>query len=414
MDGRVIRIGEALVVGVVGGAIAWGAGWVVSGSSAGFGTICATSGLANGAVSGYAGIYRWTHSRGWLSFLLDSSWALLGTTLGLLIVHLPNAFWSDPRYRSDLCHRKDFHLYERGMSLDRGFAFTAGNVTSNAGTLDGFVRFTYVMRHERFHVVQNRIFGPLFQIAYLLWTLGGTVIGLVVWLTDRNEALSALIRTAAYYDNPFEYWAYRNDENWPPADMNTKLAWPPRVAREVDHIGPVAEGETRDGRNREVRRLAGRPASVHRLAMDGEPPRGPVDPGDGDLESARSVCHAFVSYSSGDRATAMQIVAALNDRGVDTWIDTEDIAVGAEWEMAIDTALAACGRLLILISPASMASKHVLDELAYAQDYLKKDVIPVMIEECVLPRRLFRIQYADLRNVPPSSERLDEVADALR
>lgn len=110
----------------------------------------------------------------------------------------------------------------------------------------------------------------------------------------------------------------------------------------------------------------------------------------------------------------MEIVAALTDRGLSTWIDTQDIAIGAEWEMAIDAALAACGRFLILISPASMVSKHVLDELAYAQDYLKKDVVPLMIEDSVLPRRLFRVQYADLRAVPRPNELLDEVADALR
>ena len=29
----------------------------------------------------------------------------------------------------------------------------------------------------------------------------------------------------AYYDNPFEYWAYNNDNNWPPSGADPSLRW---------------------------------------------------------------------------------------------------------------------------------------------------------------------------------------------
>ena len=31
--------------------------------------------------------------------------------------------------------------------------------------------------------------------------------------------------TLAYYNNPFEYWAYRRDRYWPPAGADQSLAW---------------------------------------------------------------------------------------------------------------------------------------------------------------------------------------------
>jgi hypothetical protein len=33
------------------------------------------------------------------------------------------------------------------------------------------------------------------------------------------------VETAAYYDNPFEYWAYRNDGRWEANGAHTALKW---------------------------------------------------------------------------------------------------------------------------------------------------------------------------------------------
>ena len=103
---------------------------------------------------------------------------------------------------------------------------TQGNVTSNGQTRTGHIRQDFIMNHEYLHVTQSRIFGPLFQLVYVVWFAGGTVVGFVVWLFDREVSLTGLIQTAGYYDNPFEYWAYRNDDHWRPGGVIAKLAWP--------------------------------------------------------------------------------------------------------------------------------------------------------------------------------------------
>ena len=56
------------------------------------------------------------------------------------------------------------------------------------------------------------------------WGIGGLIVT-AVWLTDTSEDWGSLVETAAYYDNPFEYWAYSNNNNWPPSGANSKLTW---------------------------------------------------------------------------------------------------------------------------------------------------------------------------------------------
>jgi hypothetical protein len=82
-----------------------------------------------------------------------------------------------------------------------------------------------MVNHELVHVWQNRLFGPLFQASYSAWTAGGTAVGTAYWLFHPNQDLFSLIETAAYYDNPWEVWAYVNDHNWPPPGANPALLW---------------------------------------------------------------------------------------------------------------------------------------------------------------------------------------------
>ena len=54
--------------------------------------------------------------------------------------------------------------------------------------------------------------------------VGAGTIGVVVALVRRRE-FGSTIATFAYFDNPFEYWAYRNDKYWPPSDAHPSFVW---------------------------------------------------------------------------------------------------------------------------------------------------------------------------------------------
>jgi hypothetical protein len=192
----------------------------------------------NGALSGHRRIYPWRRPAGLAAFLLDSTWGLAGTATALVAHAAQAVAFAGGGYRADLSVGESRHVYERGLHLKRGFALTWGNVVTNAGgrrgldpsTAEGARRRAFVRDHEGLHVWQHRWFGPLFPVLYGAWLAGGAVVGTAVWLRHRDQSWYSLVETAAYYDNPFEWWAYRNDGHWPPAGAHPMLAWGGRRA----------------------------------------------------------------------------------------------------------------------------------------------------------------------------------------
>ncbi len=224
------RVVEALAVGAGGGVAGWATGSLVGLPALGF-----LLGSLNGVVSGFAGIYDWRSRRGWTAAILDSTWGLVGTALGLAL-HAVNVVWPGSGYVESLSRRRCRHVYAAGASLRGGFALSMGNVISNAGGKVGLKgeserarrRRRFVTAHEELHIWQNRWFGPLFHITYGGWLVMGGIVGLMLWPVVRGRLFNA-IETVAYYDNPFEYWAYRNDGYWPPRGIHPKLGWKRRI-----------------------------------------------------------------------------------------------------------------------------------------------------------------------------------------
>lgn len=221
---------EALAVGVVGGSLAGLVGWPL-----GIGIATAFVGAVNGLLSGWFGVYRLRYTRGWVALILDSTWGLLGTAFGL-VLHLVNLWLPGAEYEAGLSNRRDRHVYGRGVTIRRGFTLSMGNVVSNAGGPVGLRgvssavarRRRFVTAHEELHVWQNRWFGPVFQIVYVAWLIVGAIVGTVAWPFVRGGWWNA-VETVAYYDNPFEYWAYSNDGYWPPRGVHPRLTWRRRV-----------------------------------------------------------------------------------------------------------------------------------------------------------------------------------------
>jgi PE family len=166
-------------------------------------------------------IYNFRDPRGWAAFLLDYTWGLPGTTLGYG-VQIINGFWPNSGYDPTLSQLVGSHVYTGGIGLP-GFTTTMGNVTTHLGVGSGAK--DVLANHEEVHVWQSRIFGPLFQTSYAGWLVGGAFVGTGYWLLHPNQDWFSLVETAAYYDNPWEVWAYVNDHNWPPSGANPALLW---------------------------------------------------------------------------------------------------------------------------------------------------------------------------------------------
>jgi TIR domain-containing protein len=102
----------------------------------------------------------------------------------------------------------------------------------------------------------------------------------------------------------------------------------------------------------------------------------------------------FLSYSRSDERIALRLAKDLRASGVSMWVDQLDIRPSEHWDRAIERAVASCRGLVVVVSPRSVASDNVADEISFAIDS-GKSVLPVMIERCTLPLRLTRMQVVD-------------------
>jgi TIR domain len=102
----------------------------------------------------------------------------------------------------------------------------------------------------------------------------------------------------------------------------------------------------------------------------------------------------FLSYSRSDERIALRLANDLRAQGVAVWVDQLDIRPSEHWDRAIERAVRDCRGLVVILSPRSVASENVADEISYAIDG-GKSVLPVMIEKCVLPLRITRMHVID-------------------
>lgn len=96
--------------------------------------------------------------------------------------------------------------------------------------------------------------------------------------------------------------------------------------------------------------------------------------------------YTFVCYSHQNRAQVYHELVRLRSAGINVWYD-EGISPGAEWTEDVANAIANCTHLLFFVSPNSVASKHCLDELSYAQER-HKSLVVVYLEPTELPQGL--------------------------
>jgi WD40 repeat protein len=115
---------------------------------------------------------------------------------------------------------------------------------------------------------------------------------------------------------------------------------------------------------------------------------------------------AFFSYSREDLEFALRLAKDLKKAWANVWMDKLDIRPGQLWEQKAEEALENCARLLVILSPASVGSRNVMAEVAFALDE-QKEVIPVLYRDCRIPFRLRPFQYVDFRT--DYSESLDEL-----
>ena len=183
-------------------------------------------GAFTGLMDGVGGIHCW-RGPGVLTFLLDVTWGLPGSTHGCF-VHLFNLAGAD---RQDT-PRSGAHRYFNGFRARAGYAITLGAVMSNVPANSG-----RLLDHERVHVLQNRLFGPFYALTYVGWMAVLFLPALIVGGIRRTPWRT--VEGWCYLNNPWEAWAFRvggwrdprrvwgAPSSWP---FPCRFSWPPWAA----------------------------------------------------------------------------------------------------------------------------------------------------------------------------------------
>ena len=100
------------------------------------------------------------------------------------------------------------------------------------------------------------------------------------------------------------------------------------------------------------------------------------------------------SYAREDSTFVLKLAQELRAAGVDLWLDQLDIIGGQRWDRAVENALQTCGGVIAVLSPHSVASDNVMDEVSYALEE-GKQLVPILLQPCDVSFRLRRVQYID-------------------
>jgi len=102
----------------------------------------------------------------------------------------------------------------------------------------------------------------------------------------------------------------------------------------------------------------------------------------------------FISYSRVDTEFVTRLINDLTRQGLNIWMDQRNIGAGQRWDSVIQDALEACDLFMIVLSPHSVESENVLDELSFAINSNKR-IIPILLQNCEIPYRIARIQFVN-------------------
>jgi hypothetical protein len=92
----------------------------------------------------------------------------------------------------------------------------------------------------------------------------------------------------------------------------------------------------------------------------------------------------FLSHSARDKRFLKRLSAVLRNHGLTVWFSEHGIRGAAQWHDEIGAALARCDWMIVILSPAAIASRWVKREVTHAIEEPRFDgrIISVRISAC--------------------------------
>ena len=166
-----------------------------------------------------------------LAFVLDSTWAVPMTAAALVTHGVAAVQPGRGGYLADLSRRANRHVYARGLPAPPRLPRSRSATPSTAPATRGHDVAAPAPRRHRPRG-RPRLAGPLVRPAVpaavrrLDASSAAPSARSCGRRARRDEPFGKVVETCAYYLNPFEWWAYSRDGNWPPRAQGRR----PRVA----------------------------------------------------------------------------------------------------------------------------------------------------------------------------------------
>jgi hypothetical protein len=111
-----------------------------------------------------------------------------------------------------------------------------------------------------------------------------------------------------------------------------------------------------------------------------------------------SAYSVFVSYSRDDREVVKPFVELLRIADARVFRDEDCIVPGKKWKLVISEVIASAKAIVVFWTKNSAQSKEVGNELELGIK-LKKDVVPVLLDNTPLAQELRAYQWVDFRGL---------------
>ncbi len=120
-------------------------------------------------------------------------------------------------------------------------------------------------------------------------------------------------------------------------------------------------------------------------------------------ESATRHLKVFLCHSSGDKPTVRDLYRRLNAEGwIDAWLDEMKLLPGQDWGMEIEKAVEETDIVIVCVSTRSIDKEgYIQKELRFVLNIADEKpegsiyVIPLRLDDCVIPRRLRAWQWVN-------------------
>lgn len=137
-----------------------------------------------------------------------------------------------------------------------------------------------------------------------------------------------------------------------------------------------------------------------------------------ELARRRQARHVFIIYARDDLETARRLAGLMGGVGLSPWLDVDELVPGQVWKSEVLKALEESSVAVILVSKSIEKSSFVREEINAAMKLLQSrdanvvPIVPVRIDDSVVPEQLAQIQWVDLREKGSEEKLLKGLAHA--